>query len=125
MIEIFYYFAIFLIKMSLLLLYLRIGNSLPMSREYWFDDANVITANGLGNKFYKGTIITMAVIIAHFISTLIVEAVQCIPMKRYWNHTLPGHCINITAFFYCETTDTYNVAAAISLTVSQRRISSL
>ena len=59
-------------------------------------------AAGLGNNFYKGTIITMTVIVAHFVSTVVVEAIQCIPMEKYWNQAVSGHCINITAFFYCK-----------------------
>lgn len=82
MIEVFYFPTIFFIKMSLMFLYLRI-------------------ANGLGTIFYKGTLIMMAILVGQFISTVVVEAVQCIPMAKYWNPEVPGHCINITAFFYC------------------------
>lgn len=81
MIEIFYFLTIFLIKMSLMFLYLRI-------------------TNGLGTIFYRGTLIMMAVLVGQFVSTVVVEALQCVPMARYWNPAVPGHCINITAFFY-------------------------
>jgi hypothetical protein len=43
-----------------------------------------------------------AVIIAQFISTLVIVGVQCIPVQKYWIPTTPGHCISITAFFYCK-----------------------
>ena len=82
-VEIGYFFCIFLIKVSLLCLYLRIASP--------------------GTRFRKATIITMATIVLQITSTVVVEAIQCIPMKKYWDRTVPGHCIDITVFFYCNT----------------------
>ncbi|KAK4502133.1 hypothetical protein PRZ48_005556 [Zasmidium cellare] len=80
-IEIFYYFSVYLIKTSLVFLYLR------LSRE-------------LRNHLYKGSLALLAVLTLHFITTVIVFSVQCVPMKKYWDPPTPGHCISITGFFY-------------------------
>lgn len=32
------------------------------------------------------------------IATYIIHYVECIPPRKIWNPTLPGHCINNTAF---------------------------
>ncbi|KAH9818212.1 integral membrane protein [Teratosphaeria destructans] len=79
--EVFYYFSIFLIKMSIMFLYLRL-------------------AADLESTLRKDTIILTVIFIAQFASTLVVVGVQCIPMARYWDHNAPGTCVNITAFFY-------------------------
>jgi hypothetical protein len=81
-VEIGYFFCIFFIKLSLLCLYLRIASP--------------------GTRFRKATIITMAIIVLQITSTVVVEAIQCIPMDKYWNRRVPGHCIDITVFFYCN-----------------------
>lgn len=89
-VELFYYLSIFLVKMSILFMYLRI-----YSRSV-----------GRRNPFRRATLATMAVLIAHFVSTIVVAAVQCVPMKLFWDPQgaayagIRGHCINITAFFY-------------------------
>ncbi|KAF2764664.1 hypothetical protein EJ03DRAFT_242044, partial [Teratosphaeria nubilosa] len=80
-VEVFYYFSIFLIKMSILFLYLRL-------------------AADLDSTLRKGTIVMTATVIAQFASTLVVVGVQCIPMARYWNPSVSGTCVNITGFFY-------------------------
>ncbi|KXL44431.1 MAG: hypothetical protein FE78DRAFT_71750 [Acidomyces sp. 'richmondensis'] len=80
-IEIFYYLSIFFIKLSVLFMYLR------------------LVAN-TNNMLRKGTIHMAAIIIAQFVSTVVVVAVQCVPIAKYWDPSVPGTCINITAFFY-------------------------
>ena len=83
-VEIFYYLAVFLVKMSILLMYLNISRGL-----------------GSGDRFRKFTLWTIYLITLHFITTVIVTGAQCIPLSRYWNGPSDGgHCINITAFFY-------------------------
>lgn len=61
-----------------------------------------IQATDLKNGLYKGTVVTMAIIVAQFLSTLALVGVQCRPMEKYWDRSVPGQCINITAFFYCR-----------------------
>lgn len=85
MVEIFYYFSLFFVKTSILMLYLRL-------------------VADLRTVFYWGTITTLAIVVLHFISTVIVVGVQCIPMEKYWNPSVEGHCISILAFFYCKST---------------------
>jgi len=87
--EIFYYASIFLIKMSIMFLYWRL-------------------ASEFRNHFYYGTVVTIAVLCTHFLTTIIVLSVQCIPLEKYWNPTASGHCINITAFFY--STNVFTIA---------------
>jgi hypothetical protein len=43
---------------------------------------------------------TMAIIVAQFITTVIVVGVQCRPMHHYWDRNASGRCISIAAFFY-------------------------
>ncbi|KXT05863.1 hypothetical protein AC578_1112 [Pseudocercospora eumusae] len=69
------------IQLSLMCLYLRLGNEL----RGWF---------------WHASLALLAVIVLHFITTVIVFSVQCIPMKKYWRPSTPGKCIDITAFFY-------------------------
>ena len=100
--QIFDRLSIFLIKMSLLFLYLRLGNfcgfgiSLPHSQLIF------LPASGLRNWFYKGTIMMMTVLVAQYISTIVATGLQCVPIMKYWKPNLPGHCVSITALFYCE-----------------------
>ncbi|KXT13540.1 hypothetical protein AC579_1395 [Pseudocercospora musae] len=79
--EVFYYLTVFFVKLSLMCLYLRLGNEL----RGWF---------------WHASLALLAVIVLHFITTVIVFSVQCIPMKKYWRPSTPGKCIDITAFFY-------------------------
>ncbi|KAI7551199.1 hypothetical protein KC331_g2692 [Hortaea werneckii] len=80
-VEIFYYFSLFFIKVSILMLYLRLAGSLR-TFLYW------------------GAIGTLVIIVAQFVSTVVVVGTQCIPMATYWDPTIDGTCININDFFY-------------------------
>ncbi|KAI7323462.1 hypothetical protein KC315_g8505 [Hortaea werneckii] len=80
-VEIFYYFSLFFIKVSILMLYLRLAGSLR-TFLYW------------------GAIGTLVIIVAQFVSTVVVVGTQCIPMATYWDPTIEGTCININDFFY-------------------------
>ncbi|KAI7464015.1 hypothetical protein KC351_g15670 [Hortaea werneckii] len=80
-IEIFYYFSLFFVKVSILMLYLRLAGSLR-TFLYW------------------GAIGTLVIIVAQFVSTVVVVGVQCLPMSTYWDPTVGGTCININDFFY-------------------------
>ncbi|KAK4565614.1 hypothetical protein LTR86_003462 [Recurvomyces mirabilis] len=80
-IKVFYYLALFFIKMSILCLYLRLSSNIR-------------------NRFWKGTLITMAVIVVQFISTMVIVGVQCHPRNKYLEGNMSGRCVNITAFFY-------------------------
>ncbi|RMX95871.1 hypothetical protein D0868_11495 [Hortaea werneckii] len=85
-VEIFYYFSLFFIKVSILMLYLRLAGSLR-TFLYW------------------GAIGTLVIIVAQFVSTVAVVGTQCIPMATYWDPTIDGTCININDFFYCKSLD--------------------
>ncbi|RMY12251.1 hypothetical protein D0868_02686 [Hortaea werneckii] len=80
-VEIFYYFSLFFVKVSILMLYLRLAGSLR-TFLYW------------------GAIGTLIIIVAQFLSTIVVVGTQCIPMATYWNPEIEGTCININDFFY-------------------------
>ncbi|RMY70513.1 hypothetical protein D0863_05741 [Hortaea werneckii] len=80
-VEIFYYFSLYFIKVSILMLYLRLAGSLR-TFLYW------------------GAIGTLVIIVAQFVSTVVVVGTQCIPMATYWDPTIEGTCININDFFY-------------------------
>ncbi|KAI7162225.1 hypothetical protein KC349_g2216 [Hortaea werneckii] len=80
-VEIFYYFSLFFVKVSILMLYLRLAGSLR-TFLYW------------------GAIGTLVIIVAQFVSTIVVVGTQCIPMATYWDPTIEGTCININDFFY-------------------------
>lgn len=82
MIEIFYYFSLFCVKTSILSLYLRMAVDLRTS--LWW-----------------ASTVTMTIIVLHFVSTIVVVGVQCVPMEKYWIPETEGHCINITGFFFC------------------------
>lgn len=82
-------------------LYLRIGKIVADFKSRSSNVLTWISASGLSNSFYKRTLVLMNVIIAQFTSTVVVEAIQCMPIKKYWDPKTPGHCINITVFFYC------------------------
>ncbi|CAK3952526.1 hypothetical protein DOTSEDRAFT_51841 [Lecanosticta acicola] len=79
--EIFYYFTLFFIKLSILLLYMRL-------------------AKELRNHLYWGTLTVLGLMCLQFCSTIVVTATQCIPMSKYWNPSVSGHCISLTGFFY-------------------------
>ncbi|KAF2169243.1 hypothetical protein M409DRAFT_64975 [Zasmidium cellare ATCC 36951] len=80
-IEVFYYFSLFFVKLSIVFLYLRL-------------------AKELRNYFYYWSLVLIGVLTLHFITTVIVFSTQCIPMEKYWAPSTPGKCISITAFFY-------------------------
>ncbi|KAI6962023.1 hypothetical protein KC332_g16279 [Hortaea werneckii] len=80
-IEIFYYFSLFFVKVSILMLYLRL-------------------AGNLRTFLYWGAIGTLVIIVAQFVSTIVVVGTQCMPMATYWDPTVEGTCININDFFY-------------------------
>lgn len=83
-VEIFYYLAVFGVKVSILCMYLRLSAGL-----------------GKGNRLRVLTLWMLALLALHFVSTVVVAGVQCVPMSRFWNpETTEGYCINITAFFY-------------------------
>ena len=81
--EIFYYMTIFFVKVSLMLLYLRLAAEL----RGWF---------------YYASVTLLIVLVLHFMTTMTVVATQCIPIEKYWRPSTPGNCIDITAFFYCK-----------------------
>ena len=60
------------------------------------------TAKRVWDRFWKGTLITMGIIISQFITTVVVVGIQCRPIGKYWEAGLSGRCVDITAFFYCK-----------------------
>lgn len=75
--------TIFFVKLSLILLYLRLAAEL----RGWF---------------YYASVSLLVILVLHFMTTLTVVATQCIPIEKYWSPSTPGNCIDITAFYYCK-----------------------
>jgi len=46
----------------------------------------------------------MAYVILYAIASIIATIFQCSPILRVWDHTVPGTCINLTAFWYANAT---------------------
>jgi len=65
------------IKLSILALYYRIFETAP---------------------FRKAVIITSTFAMCWFISTALVSAMACLPAQKFWEPSLPGHCVNFNVF---------------------------
>lgn len=98
-IEIVYYIIVYLIKVSILLFYLRLGRQ--------------------NHNFFRystlGTIVLLSVFLA---VCLVVVFVQCIPLEKYWDPIglgSRGTCIDSTAFFY--STSAFNIATDVWILV--------
>jgi len=60
-------------------------------------------ACGVQTVLHRGSIIIIAILVAHYVSTVVVQSLQCRPISKYWMPHGQGQCINITAFFYCKS----------------------
>lgn len=79
--QILYKFTITLTKTSICLLYLRIFTT---------------------KKFRQTVHVIMGYVILYAFASIIATVVQCTPLERIWDHTVPGTCINLTAFWYAN-----------------------
>lgn len=103
-IEATYYMIVGFIKTSIIYLYLRFGMQglrAQTSRGHTSPVTNMLT--GVADRFRllcHGTIIFQIVFTA---TCLGVTFGQCSPLHKMWDLTgsVPGSCINTTAFFYC------------------------
>lgn len=77
-----YLLIITAIKCSILLFYLRLSPSTTF------------------HKWVKVTMVACGIEGFLFISMALF---QCTPVQRFWNFVIPGHCIDILAFFRAET----------------------
>ena len=68
-------------KMSILLLYLRLF--------------------GVNKLFRYSTWLTIFFVFGYLFSNLLTQLFGCSPISKYWNSTLPGHCINYTKAGLC------------------------
>lgn len=99
--EVSYYITVFFIKLSLMCLYLRLGTfSISPAIHRLLTH---LAGNELRGWFWFTSLALLGVIVLHFMTTVIVFSVQCMPMKKYWKPSTPGVCIDITAFFYCKS----------------------
>ena len=87
MCQVVYKCTINLTKTSICLLYLRIFTTVK-----WFRKA-------------VGAI--MAFVLLYAVASIIATIFQCSPVSRFWDHSIDGHCINVTRFWYA------NAAASI------------
>ncbi|MCJ1305691.1 hypothetical protein MMC08_008507 [Hypocenomyce scalaris] len=81
LVQIIYKCTITLTKTSIMLLYLRI---FPQK------------------GFRKAVFCVMAYVLLYAAASIIATIFQCNPIKRTFNHALPGSCINLTAFWYAN-----------------------
>ena len=79
--QVFYKFTINLTKLSILCLYLRIFSQTWFRRTCWA---------------------CMGLILSYATASVIATIFQCTPITRMWNRSLPGTCINLTAFWYAN-----------------------
>ncbi|MCJ1453889.1 hypothetical protein MMC28_004238 [Mycoblastus sanguinarius] len=77
--QILYKFTINLTKTSICLLYLRIFPS---------------------QKFRQTVYLVMGYVLLYAFASIIATIFECIPLEKIWKHSLPGTCINLTAFWY-------------------------
>lgn len=51
-------------------------------------------------KAYRMTCyLLVAVVIGNFLAGGLTSSLSCIPLAKFWDKSLPGHCINTNAFF--------------------------
>lgn len=82
--QITYKFTINMTKTSICLLYLRIFSTEDKAR------------------FRRTVYIVMAYVLLYAVASIIATVFECIPVPRIWNKTIPGTCINLTAFWYAN-----------------------
>ena len=82
--QITYKFTINLTKTSICLLYLRIFSTEDKAR------------------FRRTVYIVMAYVLLYAVASIIATIFECTPVPRIWNKTIPGTCINLTAFWYAN-----------------------
>ena len=82
MLQVLYKCTIAMTKTSILLLYVRIFHNVA--------------------KFRRICHCLLGYIIAYAIASILATIFQCSPIKRTFNHKLPGTCINLTAFWYAN-----------------------
>ena len=80
--QIVYKLTINLTKTSICLLYLRI-----FSYVIWFR---------------RAVYATMAYVLLYAISSIVATIFQCTPIRRAWDHSADGSCINLTKFWYAN-----------------------
>ena len=84
--QIFYKFTINLTKLSILFLYLRI----------------------FSQRWFRITCYTcVAIVSGYAIASIFATIFQCTPIERVFDKSVPGHCINTTAFWYANAI--YNI----------------
>ncbi|KAL9011941.1 MAG: hypothetical protein Q9173_003252, partial [Seirophora scorigena] len=94
--QILYELTINLTKMSILFLYLRVFPSLQNPR------------------FTRAVVAVMRFIAMYMFISIVVTIFQCNPIKRRWDHSIPGRCIDMTAFWYANSTSNI-ISAAVTL----------
>ena len=93
--QIFYKLTINLTKLSILFLYLRI----------------------FSQRWFRLTCYTCILVVASYATASIIATIfQCTPIPQVFDHELPGHCINITAFWYANAI--YNIITDIVILAS-------
>ncbi|USW52528.1 hypothetical protein Slin15195_G058470 [Septoria linicola] len=67
--------SLYVFKLSICIRYLRIA-----------DDFN--------DRFWKLSMLMIAILSAHYVSSFVVWGMQCVPARRFWDPRVPGTCID-------------------------------
>jgi hypothetical protein len=93
-----YKMIVTLIKISILMLYIRLGKHLLWPYR--------IVADISGLAFSRGFEIlckaTIAVLVAYQVAVVIIVPAQCTPLEKLWDFSgqVQGHCINANVFYH-------------------------
>jgi hypothetical protein len=97
--QILYKISLNLTKASILLLYLRAFTLRPFRIACW---------------------VLMAVVVAYGVAATVATILQCAPMVRAWDKSVPGTCFDIVAFWYANAS--YTIATDLILLVLPMRV---
>lgn len=91
--------AMTLIKISILMIYLKIGKS------GIYSDRAFLTPAAVNKTFERLCKITMGLLMAWQVCVIIIVPAQCTPLRKLWDFTgsVEGHCINANAFYHGKT----------------------
>jgi hypothetical protein len=62
----------------------------------------------------------MAIVVAYGVAATVATILQCTPVARAWNKTIPGTCFDIIAFWYANAS--YTIATDLILLVLPMRV---
>ena len=91
MFQVLYKVTLYSVKISILLLYIRIFVNNTESRIF-----------GIRANFRRVCWATIYLVLAYLVASLSATVAQCIPAAKIFNKNVPGHCINLGSFWYAN-----------------------